>query len=110
MEIEVAIDEWDFLILALVKACVGNTTPNFSCVIIDRKDRKWLIRFWLFSESEDDRDVIREISTEFYSYGEDYEVFTSLDDIASEEVNIGVMPVVGYDPRATTVFAINRSD
>jgi hypothetical protein len=101
-------DEWDALTCALVKACSDNTTANFQRIILDRIIDKWVVRFYLFSESLNDRETISDITTEFFSYGEDYGVFSSIDDICDDEIYIGDNSYKYHDVRATTIFSISN--
>lgn len=100
------VDAWDVLTIALVKASAGNTNANFRCIMLDMIDGKWLIRFLIFSDNDELRGVIRDISTEFFSYGEDYGVLSSLDEISSDEISIGSIMPDAYHARATVVFSI----
>lgn len=103
-------DEWDGLTLALVKASVGNTTSNFRSIVLDNIADKWMLRFQLFADSDDDRDVINDIGTEFFSYAEDFGMNIELSDILPDEISIGEDRLVGYHPRATVVLAIFNPD
>ncbi|MEG3145441.1 hypothetical protein U1839_12335 [Sphingomonas sp. RT2P30] len=102
-------DEWDLLTLALLKATVGNTNENFCNVILDKVQEKWVIRFRLFKQSQEDCEICSDISTEFFSYSGDFGLALDLDAISEDEITIGEGYIVPFDKNATTVFALKRN-
>ena len=55
------LSEWNWHVLMLNQALIGSVSNNFRMVVLKWEDDFWLVEFFIFEESTEDREEISEI-------------------------------------------------
>ncbi len=59
------IENWNFTLLSIMQSLLGAISPNFRMIELGEFEGKWIIKFILEKESDEDRDEIKNIIDQF---------------------------------------------